>query len=271
MYPSQRSGGEHPSSDYPPHRSPAQTPGQIYSPTENRNRSRVSSISGAPHSPQYNRGYPPSSPSASRVATGPPHSHDRTSSGYYDPTMEGRERVLDHAHPRIQPRSPVEPVRHPQILSLISCADMLQPHPPHLSGDRYGEPNGHRLDASHSLSHQPIVADARDEPFLTQRSPPNVRRLSNFEVKTDNSYSPHARVTRCPCRISCPTLDHQNLHQLQSLLLSHRLLRLCLGPHLYLHLRPRLHRRPLLLFHFRLQKPAARHRKQPIVHSHRTR
>jgi len=175
MYPSQRSGGDHPPPDYLPHRSPAQTPGQIYSPTENRNRSRVSSISGAPHSPQYNRGYPPSSPSATRVAIAPSHPHDRTSSGYYDPIMDGRERVLDHAPPRIQPRSPIENVRLIETLYPCPHADRLQSHPPRLSGDRFGEPNGHRLDAPHSLGHQPIVADARDEPFITQRSPPNVR------------------------------------------------------------------------------------------------
>lgn len=175
MYPSQRPGGDHQPSEYPPHRSPAQTPGQIYSPTENRTRSRVSSISGPPHSPQYSRGYP-TSPIASRVAIAPPHSHDRTSTGYYDPIMDGRERALDHTHPRMQPRSPVESVRHTQTHSSPTNVptDTSQSHPARLSGDRYGEPNGHRIDGPPPLGHVPAAADHRDEPFTSQRSPPNV-------------------------------------------------------------------------------------------------
>lgn len=121
MYPTRRPSGEQPQQgQYPPYGSSSpRQPAAHASPYANPPppaRSGLPPIGAPPHSPHMNRNLPPS-PTTNRApyAQAP---HSRASTGYYDPTMDSRQRSIDHEPKHHSPRSPQQ-VRTNIALNLV--------------------------------------------------------------------------------------------------------------------------------------------------------
>lgn len=170
MYSSQRPPSEHGQQEYAiqGNTSPAQTPSQGYSPSMRANRPRMSSASGPPQSPQYNRSHPTSPAIARMPIGGPPvHPQERPSVGYYDPTSDSR----DYNPSKYQPRSPVG-VRILCITRNVdsNTTDPTQPRAYPQPLDRYPEPNGYHQEHQPSRSRQASQSSPR-QPLLHTPQP----------------------------------------------------------------------------------------------------
>ncbi|KAL1302510.1 hypothetical protein AAFC00_002898 [Neodothiora populina] len=143
-----------------------------------------------PLSPRYNRSHP-TSPSIARIPplSSPSRPRDRTSSGYYDPTQESRERAAEYTRPAYQPRSPAHNNTHSESLREqnpylydttplrsrgTSQSSHVEPSP-YAHSTPYAATNGHRPPSpSYSMNRGASAEDRRPN-----NPPPAPARSSN--------------------------------------------------------------------------------------------